>query len=157
MQEHKELRIETTKLEKSLSETRTKLIRLLPKEGPSDDQIKHAFEDLCHYIETWVDNECDGLNNLKARGEQGRWTESDLQRFERHITEDDLQLAEQYPEISTHVIMCAVFSIIFDVCLAEGRWMLGMGTKEEWLLNEVARQIHTNNGPNGGCLPEVLM
>ena len=58
MQEHKELRIETNKLEKSLLETRTKLIRLLPKNGPSDDQIKHAFEDLCHHIEGWVDIGC---------------------------------------------------------------------------------------------------
>ncbi|KAK5957064.1 hypothetical protein OHC33_001433 [Knufia fluminis] len=148
-QEQKELSSEIAKLEKSLAETRTKLIRLLPEDGPSDDQVKQAFEDLCHNIEAWVDLQCGDLNDLSARMEKRQWTEQDQQLLDRHITDDDVELARAYPDISPHIVMCAIVSNVFDLCLANGRWVLGMSNEEEALLNDIADHIPNACGSNG--------
>lgn len=149
VQEREKSRTEVTKLEKSLIETRTKLVRLLPEEGPSEDHIKHAFEDLCENIEALVDIECGNLDDLKARIETDAWTERDLQVLGRHVTDDDLDLAQNYPEISTQIVICAIFSIVFEMSLVDGRWMLGMSKEEELSLENIASHIPTMNGSHG--------
>jgi len=149
VREREKTQAEVRKLEKSLAETRTKLVRLLPEEGPSEDHIKHAFEDLCQNIEALVDIECGNLDDLNARFETDAWTERDLQVLGRHVTEDDLDLAQEYPEISTQIVMCAIFSIVFEMSLADGRWMLGMSEEEELSLENISRHIPTINGSRG--------
>lgn len=156
MQEAEKSRTTIKKLERSLAETRIKLVRLLPKEGPNDDQVKQAFEDLCQNIESWVDIECSDLDDLKGRLEQSDWTEQDLEYLQRHISNDDLELARRYPEIGGHIIMHAIFSILYDACLADGRWVLGMNEKEELLLDDAASQIHKTNGPDGAYTEQVV-
>ena len=133
-------------LERSLTETRGKLVRLLPEEGPSEDHIKEAFQDLCQNIETLVDLECGDLNDLKSRIETGGWSEQEFHVLDRHVTDDDLGLAQEYPEISTQIVMCAIFSIVFEASLADGRWMLGMSKEEELVLENIASHISAANG-----------
>ena len=132
-----------------LAETRTKLVRLLPKPNVSVDKVKASFESLCQDIEGLVADNCGELQGLKTRTEQGSWTGSDLRSLERNLLEDDIELSEQFPDASSYIITHAIFAMLFDAFLEDQRWLPGMPTREAALLNDVVIGLKASTSARG--------
>lgn len=144
------------KVESNLDSARKKLLSLQPPQYISDDQVKRAFEDLCNNIEDWVDVECQSLTSLEGLLSTDNWTCLEMEIAERHISEDDLKLSEEFPNVGSVVVMNAIFSFVYDRCLREERWGVWANTNDEMLLNGLVEAMSTQKSTqNAAIAPEL--
>lgn len=154
--EIEEVEARVQKIERNLGNARKKLLSLQPPQHISDDQVKQAFDDLCHNIEDWVDVECQSLTSLEGLFSTDDWTRLEMEMAERHITEDDLELSEEFPNIRSNIVMNAIFSFVYDWCLREERWSVWANANEEMLLNGLVEAMSTQKSTqNAAIAPEL--
>lgn len=128
-------------LETNLNNARKKLLSLQPPQDISDDQVKQAFDDPCLNIEDWVDIECEGLSSFEEIFSTNNWTNPEMRTVERHITDDDIKLSEDFPNIRSNIVMNAIFSFVYECCLREECWSGYAEGKEELLLNGLVEMM----------------
>lgn len=114
-----------------------------PPQEVFDDEVKQAFDDLCHNIEDFVDIECGNLTDLEECFSEKHWTDKELRIIESHITEDEIEFSKDFPSITSNVVMSAVFSLMYDCALREDRWGALADRKEEELLNKLVERMST--------------
>lgn len=133
--EKEEVEVKMRKVETNLDNARKKLLSLQPPQDISDDQVKQAFNDLCQNIEDWVDAECQDLSSIEELISANGWSDTEMRITERHITEDDIKLSEEFPNIRSNIVMNAIFSFVYGCCFEETRWGGYVEAKEEVFLN----------------------